>query len=106
MSEAIERARQIAKKVIAGEYDPLLACRELAMMQEQLSILPDDVMTGFRGIDSEVDGWPLGPERAYWDKESLREKDVVTAKYREQVREGIEEDLRTLLEATRDHNDC
>jgi hypothetical protein len=97
MSDAIERARQIAKKVLAGEYDPLLACREIAMMKDDLAAVPDDVMTGFRAIDSEVDGLPLGPERAYWDKEALREKDLSAANYREQVREGIEEDLRALL---------
>jgi len=102
MNEAIERARQIAKKVLAGEYDPLLACREIAMMKEDLTVVPDDVMTGFRGIDSEVDGLPLGPERAYWDKDSLREKDLGAARYREQVRQGIQEDMRALLKAIGD----
>jgi hypothetical protein len=100
MSEAVKRARQIARKVLAGEYDPLLACREIAMMKEDLTVVPDDVMTGFRAIDSEVDGLPLGCERAYWDKEALRQKDLRAGKYREQERKGIEEDLRKLLEAT------
>lgn len=103
MSEPIQRARQIAKKVLAGEYDPLLACREIVMMKEDLTVVPDEVMTGFRGIDSEVDGLPLGHERGYWDKEALREKDFIATKYREQVREAILEDLRMLLEATEDH---
>ena len=103
MSEPIQRARQIAKKVLAGEYDPLLACREIVMMKEDLTVVPDEVMTGFRGIDSEVDGLPLGHERAYWDKEALRENDLIATKYREQVREAILEDLRMLLEATEDH---
>jgi hypothetical protein len=100
MSEAVERARQIAKRVLAGEYDPLLACREIAMMKEDLTVVPEDVMTGFRAIDSEVDGLPLGPERAYWDKEALRERDLRAARYREQARKGIEEDLLALLDAT------
>jgi hypothetical protein len=103
MSESIQRARQIAKKVLAGEYDPLLACREIAMMKEDLTVVPDEVMTGFRGIDSEVDGLPLGHERAYWDKQALHEKDTIAANYREQVREAILEDMRMLLEATDDH---
>lgn len=73
------------------------------MMKEDLTVVPDEVMTAFRGIDSEVDGLPLGHERAYWDKEALREKDLEATKYREQVREAILEDLRMLLEATEDH---
>ena len=89
--------------MLAGEYDPLLACREIAMMKEDLTSLPDDVMMGFRGIDSEVDGLPLGPERAHWNKEVLREKDLAATKYRDQVLESILEDLRLLLEATEDN---
>ena len=102
MSEAVKRARQIAKKVLAGEYDPLLACREIAMMKEDLMVVPADVMVGFGAIDSEVDGLPLGHERAYWDKEALREKDLGAARSREQARKGIEEDFRALLAATDD----
>jgi len=36
MTDAVERARQIANKVLGGQYDPLLACREIADMREQL----------------------------------------------------------------------
>jgi hypothetical protein len=98
MSDAIQRARQIAKKVLAGEYDPLLACREIMDIKDQL---PDGLTTGFRGVDSEIDGWPLGAERAYWDSEALHEKDLISARYREEVRKQIEDDLRVLLETTR-----
>lgn len=103
MSESIQRARQIAKNVLTNEYDPLLACREIVMMKADLTVVPDEVMTALRGIDSEVDGLPLGHERAYWDKEALREKDIIAQKYRDQVRESILEDLRILLAATEDN---
>lgn len=100
MSGAIQRARQIAMKVLADEYDPLLACREIMDLKDQL---PEGMTEEFRGVDSEIDGWPLGAERAYWDTEALKEKDLIAARYREQVRESILEDLRVLLRATEDH---
>jgi hypothetical protein len=64
--------------------------------------LPEEVTTEFRGVDSEIDGWPLGSERAYWDTEALKEKDLISARYRDEVRMQIEENLRVLLEATED----
>lgn len=99
MSDAIQRARQIAKNVLAGEYDPLLACREIVDLKDYL---PDGMTAELWGVDSEIDGWPLGAERAYWDTEALKEKDLIAAKYRDEVRTLIEEDLRVLLEATED----
>jgi hypothetical protein len=75
---AIERARQIAKKVLEGQYDPLLACRELDDIREELPGVANEVMDVFVAVASEVDGIPLGPERAYWNVESLRKKDLIT----------------------------
>jgi hypothetical protein len=98
MSEATERAREIAKKVLAGQYDPLLACRELIDLREQLPGMADEVMDVFRAVDSEVDGLPIGPERAHWNTESLRVKDLEAANYRERVRSQVAAALRELLE--------
>lgn len=100
MSDAIERARQIAKKVLAGQYDPLLACRDIVDIRDQLPVISDEAMMLLRAVDSEVDGLPIGPDRAYWDKESLRLKDLQAANYRERVRGLVEEALRELLAAT------
>lgn len=44
MAEAVERARQIAKTVLEGEYDPLLACRELVDLRGELTAVADEVM--------------------------------------------------------------
>ena len=95
----IERARQIAKSVLAGQYDPLLACRELTDMREELSDVADEVMYVFRGVASEVDGLPIGPERMHWATEALRLKDPGAAEYRALVRSQVEESLKSLLDA-------
>jgi hypothetical protein len=98
VGRASERARQIAKTVLGGEYDPLLACRELADLREELSAVADEVMDVFVAVDSEVDGLPIGSERAHWNTELLRVKDFEATNYREQVRGQIEEALQRLLE--------
>jgi len=97
----IARARQIATMVLGGQYDPLLACRELSDIREQLPAVADEVMDVFVAVDSEVDDLPLGAERANWSAESLRVKDMEAANYREGVRSAVAEALRALLEATR-----
>jgi hypothetical protein len=80
MSEAIERAKQIAKKVLGGQYDPLLACRELVDIREQLPVVTDEVMDVFVAVATEVDGLPIGPERAHWTTESLPWKQPTTGR--------------------------
>jgi hypothetical protein len=101
MIDAVQRARQIAKNVLGGQHDPLLACREIADIREQLLAVADDVMDVFVAVASEVDGIPLGPERSYWNIEALRKKDLDAAEYRAQVRSIVADALRALLEATR-----
>ena len=98
MSEALERAKQIANRVLAGQYDLLLACRDLTDLREDLTFVPSDAMDVFIAVSSELDGVPVGPERKYWSAEKLREHDPAIAKYREQVRDFVEGALRDLLE--------
>jgi hypothetical protein len=101
MNEAIERAKEIAQRVLAGHYDPLLAFRELAHLREELPLVSSEVMEVFVAVSSELDGVPIGPERAYWNVEVLRVKDLEAARYRDQVRSEVDEALRKLLEAAR-----
>lgn len=100
MTDAVERLRRIAKDVIGGQYDPLLACREIADVREQLMAVADEVMDVFVAVASEVDGLPIGPERAHWTAESLRVKDLQAADYRAQVGSRVAEALRAFLAAT------
>jgi hypothetical protein len=87
--------------VLEAQQDPLLACRELADLREELSVvLPPEVINVFVAVSSEVDDLPIGLERAHWAEESLRLKDLQAANYREQVRRTVEDALRALLDAT------
>ena len=94
---SIERAKEIARRVLDERYDPLLACRDLADLRLGLQGVADEIMDTFIGIASEVDGVPLGSERQYWAEDALRLEDTKTADYRGQVRASVEESLRRLL---------
>lgn len=102
MSDALlmERARDIAKKALDGEYDLLLACRDLAGLRARFPAIPADALDTFDGVASEVDGLPIGPERVYWNAEALRLKDIEAADYRTRVGGSVKAALRILLRAT------
>lgn len=92
-----ERVKEIARRVLEGGYDPLLACRELAGLKGKLPRIADDVIDTFVGVASEVDDLPIGTEREHWAADALRKKDAEAAAYRERVRGSVEEALRGLL---------
>jgi hypothetical protein len=101
VTDAIACARQIAKRVLDDQYDPLLACRDLVDIREQLlSTVSAEVMDVFVAVESGVQDLPIGPGRAHWAEASLRVKDKQAANYREQVRNRIEGALRAFLKAT------
>jgi hypothetical protein len=92
-----EHAKDIAYRTLDGEYDPLLACRDLADLKGRLLSVADEIMDTFVGVASEIDGLPVGVERGHWSAEVLRLKDNEAAEYREQVRKVVEETLQRLL---------
>jgi hypothetical protein len=96
---SMERARKIACETLAGDYDLLLACRDLANLRERLPGVADDLMDTFVGVASEIDDLAVGAERNHWADESLRAKDIEAANYRERVKGVVTEALRELLAA-------
>lgn len=96
-SFSIERVREIAHKTLDGDYDLLLACRDLASSRKQLLGIAGDLMDVFVGVASEVDDLPIGPERKNWATEALRLKDIEAANYREQVKDVVTNALHELL---------
>lgn len=97
-----ERAQEIARRALDGDYDILLACRELASLRERLTCVADVVMNTFIGVASEVDDLPIGAEREHWAPEALKFKDIEAADYRARVRNVVEEALQELLMALRE----
>lgn len=94
---AAAHAREIAYKTLAGDLDPLIACRWLADLRLDLPGVPEDVMDVFVGVDSEVDGLPIGLERVHWAEEALRKADAKVEDYRQRIKPVIVEALWALL---------
>jgi hypothetical protein len=93
----MQRAREIALRTLAGDYDLLLACRDLSSLREQLPGVAEDVMDIFIAVASEIDDLPIGAERSHWAAESLAAKDIEANDYRARVREVVTGALQELL---------
>jgi len=104
MNNSADRAKEIAIRVLAGGYDPLLACRDLSHLRGQLSGVTDGVMDTFIGVASEVDDLPIGAEREHWAAEVLRLKDIEAADYRARVKDTVARALQELLVALGEAN--
>jgi hypothetical protein len=96
-SVASELAKEIARKTLYSNYDPLLACRDLASLRGRLLGVAEDLMTIFLGVASEIDDLPIGTEREHWAAATLTAKDVEAENYRGRVRDTVKEALQQLL---------
>ena len=94
---ATERAKVVARRALDGEYDLLLACRDLASLTHDLSNVPRDIADTFAGVASEVDDLPIGAERRNWSLDALKANDTEATKYREVVRAVVTDALQQLL---------
>jgi hypothetical protein len=92
-----KRALAITKRALDGEYDLLLACRDLKDLREHLRGVPEDVIDILIAVESELDASPIGFERRNWSLDALKAQDVKTDRYREQVRNTVMEALRRLV---------
>lgn len=100
--EADRRALSVADLTLNGRMDPLVACRQLAELRNDLCDVPDEVMTVFVAVASETHDLPLGAELDLWAKTVAQQKQVEADVYREKVRDVIlaaVRDLRTFLRA-------
>ncbi|MFL6603185.1 MAG: DUF2489 domain-containing protein [Steroidobacteraceae bacterium] len=98
-ASSMQRAREIALRTLAGDYDLLLACRDLSSLRGRLPGVSDGLMDVFLGVASEVDDLPIGAERNHWSAESLKRKDIEANDYQERVREVVTGALQGLLAA-------
>ncbi len=100
---AIARAKAIAFLTISGDYDLLLACRELFDLRDELPAISDEIADVFASVSSEVDELPIGAERAGWNTDALEAKDKEAHDYRLQVGDTVREALWKLLEVLSGH---
>jgi len=96
-SEFVQVATDVARRTLKGEYDLLLACRDLADLRGRLPGVSEEVMDTFVAVASEVDDLPLGRERGQWSVEALAAKDADAEIYRKRVRGAVEEALSKVL---------
>lgn len=80
---------------------PLVEAVTAAVQLQRAHGLPDDDLLPLAGIESELDEFPLGRARAFWDAAALAEKDAELARYLEAVRPVVTDFFRKLVESHR-----
>lgn len=93
------RVKDIARRTLNGQYDHLLACREIARLSGDLPEVADEIMDTFTSVASEADDLPIGSERKYWAEEVLRLKDIEAEDYRQRIKSVVDESLTKLLQS-------
>jgi hypothetical protein len=98
VSLARRQSAVIAREVLSGERDILLAARELAALRVSADLPDSDPdFTCFVAIDSEVDALPLGPVRERWSPEALQQKDGEIERARNWAKDFGESALKNLV---------
>ncbi len=71
-----QKVTDLLTQVIEGKTSILLAARQIVQLRFDIDLDENDkdVLT-FVGIDSESDSLPIGPERTYWSKDALKNKE-------------------------------
>jgi hypothetical protein len=64
-----------ARDLIDGRIGVIVCAREMSKLAFWLREQNDPSFMIFRGIDSESDALPAGPEREFWSASALREQD-------------------------------
>jgi hypothetical protein len=94
----IQRAEQIARKVLKEEIGILEATRAiLPLLHSDPEIIALDDYNLFRAIESETDDLPIGKVRAEWNSDALREKDREIARFEELWRDQVRRACERLL---------
>lgn len=90
---AVERALGLIELALAGERDLLLTARELDDLRHQLPNSEDDVWLFIRGVASDLDGVPFGPQRQLWAPAALDRLDKQINEWRSRIEEELRETL-------------
>jgi hypothetical protein len=77
---------EIASAMLARSISPLLGARMvMAYLHALRNEVDSEIFRLFQGVDSEIDGLPIGPERRYWAPDALQGKDELANKYELQI---------------------
>jgi hypothetical protein len=92
-----------ARDFIEGRIGVITCAREMSRLAFWLREQNDPNFITFRGIDSESDALPVGPERQCWSESALREEDEKIRAAEELWRVAATEAARRLMEKYRDN---
>src|SRR5262245_15580358 len=92
-----------ARDLIEGRIGVIMCAREMSKLAFWLREQNDPDFLIFRGIDSESDALPAGPERQWWSESALREEDEKIRAAEDLWRVAATEAARALIEKYRDN---
>ncbi len=85
-----DRARQelieIARGMLNGSIDSLEGCRSLVRLRVESGAPASSAFNAVRGVESEIDHYPLGECRAGYSAELLKRLDSEVSSYLDKVR--------------------
>ena len=88
---ALHSAVDLTGAMLRGDVTLFLGCRRLASLAHHIvpdwTADPDFVVFG--AVASEIDDYPVGPERARWSLTALAREDAKIADYEARVRDQI-----------------
>ena len=89
----------IAENILEKKINPFEGCREIVHLSWTLSEEErnDPDFLNIRGIESEMDVYPIGKERKFWNKEALAKKDEEIAQYFKNCEPYIMEACRAII---------
>ena len=97
---SLDQAIRNARSALQGNYDQLLACRDLWDHTPELTaVVPEELLLPIIGIASQLDGTPLGQERQNWEAKALERIDAEIENFRARLGNDLTIHLRRLLEA-------
>ena len=91
MEEYPERQKALttARAILEGTLDILNGCARMSYEMACTDMGNDPTYDIFRGVASECDHLPIGPDRQHWNREALLRKDEeiekITVFYREDI---------------------
>lgn len=87
----------LAKKILDSRTGVAEGCREIFHLLNERGIAYEKDFLIFTGVESETDRLPVGPERQYWNKESLKLMDKETEKVEKFYKKDIFEACKKLI---------
>jgi hypothetical protein len=88
----------VAQAILAGSVEPQEGCRNICVLQHRLSKTDAraEELRWVVGIDSDLDPYPLGAARQYWEPSALAEKDRQRDEYLRRVHDRLMKACRAL----------